>query len=290
MSSRQAESYWPAPAKLNLFLHVTGRRHDGYHSLQTVFQFLDYADELRFSLRKDGRIERVNDVPGIDQDNDLTLKAARLLQRFTNSAYGVDIENRKHLPIGGGLGGGSSNAATTLLVLDKLWACNLSQQQLQALALKLGADVPIFVFGQAAWAEGVGDKFHAVELPEHWYVVVNPSVTVSTAELFAAPQLTRNCPPITIHDFLSGKGENVFEPVVRDRYPEVDEVLTWLSSFATARLTGTGSCVFAAFDSKARADRVLTQVPVQWQAFVARGRNCSPLMPKLASSPAMDFT
>lgn len=274
-------SVWPAPAKLNLFLHVTGRRDDGYHELQTVFQFLDYVDELVFMPRDDGDIRRVSELAGVPAEADLVVRAARLLQATTACRQGVDITVNKQLPMGGGLGGGSSNAATTLVALNQLWQTGLSEDELARLGLQIGADVPVFVHGQAAWAEGVGEQLQPVELPESWFVVLVPPVNVSTAEVFSDPDLTRDCPPMTIRHFLSGEGGNVCEPVVRRVYPAVAEALDWLARYGDAHMTGTGACVFAAFDSEARAREVLAEMPADWQGFVARGLNCSPLVSRL---------
>jgi 4-diphosphocytidyl-2-C-methyl-D-erythritol kinase len=279
---------WPAPAKLNLFLHITGSRPDGYHLLQTVFQLLDFGDSLQFELRDDGHILRVTGLQSVDQAQDLTVRAARLLQRTCTTGYGVDIHMAKRLPIGGGLGGGSSDAATTLVVLNRLWECNLSPDRLATLGVRLGADIPVFIHGYSAWAEGIGEFVQALALPKCWYIVIKPPVQVSTAALFAAPELTRNCPPITISAFLAGKGINVFEPVVRERYPVVAEALNWLNArvgkdHATAKLTGTGSCIFASFDRREAAYNVLAELPSDWQGFVAKGVNRSPLMLALES-------
>ena len=267
----------PAPAKLNLFLHITGRRSDGYHLLQTVFQFLDYGDELRFEPREDGRVRRLGEVPAVAEADDLTVRAARLLQEASGCQVGVDIHITKHLPMGGGLGGGSSDAATTLVGLNRLWALGLSEDRLAELGLSLGADVPVFVRGLAAWAQGVGEVLTPVTLPEPWYLVLKPAVEVATGVIFGDPELTRDCAPITIADFLSGEGRNVCEPVVRRRYPEVGRALDWLGGMAAARLTGTGSCVFAAFASRQEAEQALARKPLEWRGFVARGVNRSPL-------------
>ena len=278
----------PAPAKLNLFLHITGRRADGYHRLQSIFQFLDHGDEIRLSLREDGEIRRVHELCGVPADHDLSIRAARLLQADTGTRLGADIEVRKKLPMGGGLGGGSSDAATVLAGLNHLWGLALSPERLAGLGLKLGADVPIFLYGHAAWAEGVGEKLEAVDPPEPWYVVINPGVQVSTAEVFNDPDLTRDCPPITIRRFPSRELQNVCEPVVRKRYPEVDKALNWLAEIGETaeqvRMTGTGGCVFASFEREARAREVLALVPDAWQAFVAKGMNVSPLLTALSQA------
>ncbi|GAB4291103.1 MAG: 4-(cytidine 5'-diphospho)-2-C-methyl-D-erythritol kinase [Thiohalomonadaceae bacterium] len=280
--SSHSHAPWPAPAKLNLFLHVTGRRADGFHLLQTVFQFLDYGDVLHFTVRDDGVVRRVSELPGVAAEADLVVRAACLLQAEAGCALGVDIAVEKILPMGGGLGGGSSDAATTLVALNALWRLGLDEDRLAALGLRLGADVPVFVRGRAAWAEGVGERLAPVDLPEPWYLVLVPSVSVSTAEVFGAPELTRDCPPITIRDFLAGRGGNVCEPVVRARFPAVAEALDWLGRFAPARMTGTGCCVFAAFADEEAARAVAARLPAGWRGFVARGRNRSALLERLA--------
>ena len=275
------ETSWPAPAKINLFLHVIGRRPDGYHLLQTAFQFLDHGDALRFTPRDDGAIRLLTPLPGIPEHQDLTVRAATLLQRHAGSSQGVDISVEKRLPMGAGLGGGSSDAATTLVALNRLWGVNLAEGQLAELGLQLGADVPVFVHGRAAWAEGVGERLTPIDLPEPWYVVVIPPCHVSTAEIFAAPELTRNLPPLTIPAFLSGAGSNVCEAVVCRRYPEVGRALAWLSGYTQARMSGTGSAVFASFTDKGHAQTAAEAVPDQWAVFMARGCNRSPLYERL---------
>lgn len=280
-----ATRVWPAPAKLNLFLHITGQRADGYHELQTVFQFLDYSDELRFTLRDDGQVHRVNAVEGVPEAEDLVVRAARLLQSVTGCQRGVDIQLDKKLPMGGGLGGGSSDAATVLVALNELWQLGLDENRLATIGLSLGADVPVFVRGRAAWAEGVGEKLTPVDLPEPWFVVLAPQVHVSTEALFSDSQLTRDARPIKIGDYLSRvvlgadfeSVGNVFEPLVREKYREIDAALTWLTPFAPARLTGTGACVFAAFADESQAREVADQVDGRWQTIVAAGCNRSPL-------------
>lgn len=273
-----SDTWWPAPAKLNLFLHITGRRDDGYHLLQTVFQFVDYGDRLRFDVRDDGQICRVNDVPGVAAEDDLVVRAARLLQQRLSCAQGVNIEIDKRLPMGGGLGGGSSDAATVLVALNLLWGGHMSLDELASLGLQLGADVPVFVHGKAAWAEGVGEHLQALELPEPWFLVLIPPCHVPTAQIFADPQLTRDSQSLKIPAFLAGQGQNVCEPVVRKHYPEVDKALNWLAEYAPARMSGTGACVFAAFADQAEAERVLSLRPSEMQGFVARGLNQSPLL------------
>lgn len=273
-----AESlHWPAPAKLNLFLHITGRRDDGYHSLQTVFQLLDVGDRLSFEVTDDPAVTRVNDIAGVLEEDDLVVRAARLLQTHCHCVKGVRIRLDKQLPMGGGLGGGSSDAATTLVALNQLWRLGLSQPTLMELALKIGADVPLFVYGHSAWAEGIGEQLEAVELGERHYLVITPDCHISSAELFASPELTRNCPPITIAGFFRGAGVNVFESVVARHYPAVLEALAWLSDYGKPRMTGTGASVFAAFDEAAMARQVLSKVPGKWRAFVAKGVDVSPL-------------
>ncbi len=266
-----------APAKLNLFLHITGQREDGYHLLQTVFQFLDYADSITLSLRDDGEINRLTELTGVTAENDLVVKAAKLLQKYCDSHLGVDISVDKILPMGGGLGGGSSNAASVLVALNYLWDCGLNQEKLMQLGVQLGADVPVFIFAQSAWAEGVGECLKEVDLPEKWYLVLKPPINVSTAEVFSNSQLRRDCATITIRDFLTGQTENVCEKPVREMYPEVDRALTDLAKFGESRLTGTGACVFAAFDSKEEAEKALTGLSEKWDGFVARGMNQTPL-------------
>jgi 4-diphosphocytidyl-2-C-methyl-D-erythritol kinase len=269
---------WPAPGKLNLFLHVLGRRPDGYHRLQSAFQFIDLCDEIRFWRRPAGTIERIGDVPGVPADTDLCLRAARVLTAHGAGRQGVAIEVRKVLPIQGGVGGGSSDAATTLVALNTLWDLGFSTDELAAIGLSLGADVPVFVRGHAAWAEGVGEELTPVDFPERVYVLVRPGVAVRTAEVFADPELTRDTPVITIPGFLADGGRNDCEAVVRRRFPAVAEALDWLGRYAPARLTGTGSCVFAALPDEARARAVLAALPRRWTGYVVRGLNRSPLL------------
>jgi len=274
---------WPAPAKLNLFLHITGRRGDGYHLLQTVFQPLSVGDSLDFLCLDEDAVRLETPLPGVAPEQDLVVRAARRLKAEAGYPGGVAVRVHKRLPLGGGLGGGSSDAATTLVALNHLWGLALSCDRLAALGLELGADVPVFVRGRAAWAEGVGERLEPVSLPEPWFLVIHPGVSISTAALFGDPQLTRNCPPITIPDFISGKGGNVFEPLVRARYPQVARALDWLAQAAgEARLTGTGACVFAALKDQAGAEALLDRLPEGWKGFVARGLNRSPLLDRLA--------
>ncbi len=269
---------WPAPGKLNLFLHVVGRRPDGYHLLQTAFQFIDLSDELRFWKRPAGVIERIGEVPGVPADLDLSIRAARLLAARAKNGVGVAIEVRKLLPIGGGVGGGSSNAATSLVALNLLWGLDLQPDELARLGLSLGADVPVFVRGFAAWAEGVGERLTPVEFPEPVYLLIRPDVSVSTAQVFGAAELTRDSPVLTIRGFLTTGGRNDCEAVVRRRFPEVAEALDWLGSHAAARLTGTGSCVFAAMPDEESARAALEALPRRWTGYVVRGLNRSPLV------------
>jgi 4-diphosphocytidyl-2-C-methyl-D-erythritol kinase len=270
---------WPAPAKLNLFLHVTGRRADGYHTLQTVFQFLDYADELTFLVTDDGQVARAAPVAGVSEEQDLTLRAARLLQESRGVTQGVRIHLTKRLPVGGGLGGGSSDAATTLLALNQLWGTRLSIPELMALGLKLGADVPVFIHGHAAWAEGIGEVLTPVEPEEAWYLVVVPPAQVSTAQVFAAPELTRYSQPLTIRDFHEGRGlRNDLEPVVRSRYPEVDRAMRLLAEFGAPRMSGSGGCVFLKVTDADRGRQILERIPKPFTGFVARGLNRHPLL------------
>ncbi len=273
---------WPAPAKLNLFLHVTGRRADGYHDLQTLFQFLDYGDRLGFEPEAAGVIRRLAGNEAVPAADDLVLRAAQALAQAAGCHQGVAIRIDKRLPAGGGLGGGSSDAATTLVALNHLWGLGMSARDLADIGLGLGADVPVFVHGQAAWAEGVGERLTPVEgLDEPCYLVVQPALNVSTAEIFSDPGLTRDTPRITIADFLSGEGRNDLEPVVVRRHPGVGAALAWLSRHAPARVTGSGACVFAPFADAARARAVLRALPPPWTGFVARGCNRSPLLARL---------
>lgn len=267
----------PAPAKLNLMLHVLGRREDGYHELQTLFQFLDHGDELTFARREDGQIRLLSDLPGVDHESNLIVRAARLLQQQGDDVPGADITLVKRLPMGGGIGGGSSDAATTLLGLNRLWNLGLDLDRLAQLGLSLGADVPVFVRGHAAFAEGVGERLQPVEMPEPWYLVAVPQVSVSTAEIFSDPELTRNTPPITVRSLLAGGGHNDCQPVVEKRYPQVRNALSLLNKFVPARMTGTGACVFGSFPNEGEADKVRRQLPATLPSFVARGSNVSML-------------
>jgi 4-diphosphocytidyl-2-C-methyl-D-erythritol kinase len=276
-----------APAKLNLFLHITGRRPNGYHDLQSVFQLLIWGDTLHFTRRDDGKVTRVTDVPGVPEESDLVVRAANLLKAHTGTAAGVDIEIDKRLPMGAGLGGGSSDAATTLLALNRLWELNVPRAELQALSVKLGADVPFFVFGKNAFAEGIGEDLAAVELPTRWFLVVTPPAHVPTAEIFSDELLTRDSKPIKITDFLAQQssdagwpdsfGRNDMQQVVTRRYAEVAQVVKWFYDVTPARMTGSGASVFAAFRSKQAAEAAQARLPAGWNGAVAESLNEHPL-------------
>jgi len=268
---------WPAPAKLNLFLHVIGRRADGYHDLQTLFQLIDLSDDIHIEVRADGRIERLAGPAEVPPEADLVVRAARALQLAAGSRAGANLSVTKHIPMGGGLGGGSSDAATVLVALNRMWGCGLKEDDLAAIGVKLGADVPVFVRGHSAWAEGRGERLTPVDLPDRCFVLVHPQVHVPTATVFQAPELTRNSPPITMGGFLESGGRNDFEPVVRARDPQGARALDWLGQFAPARLTGTGSCIFAPCASRNEAQDIVERVPAQWRGIVARAMNVSPL-------------
>lgn len=272
------QGVYPAPAKLNLFLHVVGRRADGYHLLQTLFRFVDRGDRLRFVARDDGRVVLSRPLPGVPPESDLTVRAARLLQEATGCRLGVAIDVDKRLPMGGGLGGGSSDAATVLLALNHLWQLGLPRQRLQEIGLSLGADVPVFIFGRNAFAEGVGEALRPVVLPEAWYVVLEPAVQVPTAAIFGAPELRRDTPPMHADEWAPGVGGNDLEAVAASRFPEVEEALRWLSAFGDARMTGSGACVFATFAEKDAAETVLGQLPTGLRGWVARGLDRHPLL------------
>jgi 4-diphosphocytidyl-2-C-methyl-D-erythritol kinase len=275
---------WPAPAKLNLMLRIVGQRADGYHLLQTVFQFIDLCDWITFHPVGDGRVCLQNPIPGVAESEDLTVRAANLLKAETGCALGVRIEVEKNLPMGGGLGGGSSDAATTLVVLNKLWGLGLSMEKLLKLGLSLGADVPVFVYGHAAWAEGVGEKLDKIEVPEQWVVVIKPDCQVNTKEIFSAKDLTRNSKSITIADFKAGQQQNDCLDVVRERYQSVKDALVDLSGFSEARLTGTGACVFSQFDSETAAVRAYESLKAKWQVYLTTSKNESPLFSKLKAA------
>lgn len=272
-----AELSLPAPAKLNLMLHIVGRRADGYHLLETVFQFLDYADTLHFSARTDGQIILHSAIDGVAHDDNLIVRAARLLQTQSNSTQGADIWLDKKLPIGGGIGGGSSNAATTLVGLNHLWRTQFPLQKLAEIGLNLGADIPVFVMGRAAFAQGVGEKLEPINLPEPWYLVAVPPVSISTAKIFSDPCLTRDTPVTNMRTVLKQSGHNDCQAVVEKRYPEVRNALILLNKFVEARLTGTGSCIFGGFPNEQQAAKVATQISESLPSFVAQGANISML-------------
>ncbi len=271
-------SWVPAPAKLNLFLHVLGRRGDGMHLLQTVFRFIGIEDRIGIALRDDGAIVRTSPLPGVPAEDDLCVRAARLLQAETGARHGVDIALEKHIPMGGGLGGGSSDAATVLVVLNRLWGTGLSRPELMRLGLRLGADVPVFVFGENAVGEGVGERLRAIPLPPAWYLVLTPQVAVSTKEIFSDPALTRDTEALKIPPFLPGQGDNDLEGVVTRRFPEVARHVGWLRERQPgARMTGSGACVFAEFASEREALAVRSQLPETMHGFVAQGLERHPL-------------
>jgi len=273
----------PAPAKINLFLHITGRRADGYHQLQTLFQLLDYGDQIDFQRRDDNKITLSPAHPTIVEEDNLVFRAAKALQQFaltqTKQHYGADIHLHKRLPLGGGLGGGSSDAATTLIGLNQLWGLGISREQLATIGLKLGADVPIFIHGRTAWAEGIGEILTPIDMAECWYLVLAPNAEVSTPRIFSHQQLTRDARAITIRAFLEQGGRNDCQPIAEKLYPEVKTARQWLEQYANVRMTGTGACIFASFGNEAQARKVLADVPQRWQAFVARGVNHSPAYP-----------
>jgi 4-diphosphocytidyl-2-C-methyl-D-erythritol kinase len=285
----------PAPAKLNLFLHVNGRRADGYHLLQTVFQLIDHGDTLHFTLRDDTALRRVTDLPGVPEESDLIIRAARLLQaevlrRQGALPRGVDIAIDKILPMGGGLGGGSSDAATTLMALNKLWNAGLDRQELMALGMPLGADIPFFIFGETAFAEGVGEAMRPVQAPDCWYVVIEPGVAVPTAAIFCSEYLTRDTPPVIITDFsshlenrngLTGFGKNDLQQAATRLFPPVAEAIEWLGAYGDARMTGSGACVFSAVATEAEADAVLEKVPAKWKAWKAKALERHPIIAAL---------
>lgn len=272
---------WPAPAKLNLFLRILGRRADGYHEIQTLFQLVDLADELRFSVRSDSVIRRVAGPASIAADGDLSLRAARLLQAESRTGQGADLWLNKRIPVMGGLGGGSSDAATVLVALNRLWNLQWPAERLADLGRRLGADVPLFVHGRTAWGEGIGERLTPVDLPARHYAIIHPGVGVSTAGVFQAPELTRNSPRTTIRGFLREGAANDCEAVVCARYPEVARALAWLGARGEARLTGTGSSVFAAFDERASAAASLEGLPAGWTGYVAQGLARSPVLDRL---------
>ncbi|CAM6288095.1 4-(cytidine 5'-diphospho)-2-C-methyl-D-erythritol kinase [Citrobacter sedlakii] len=276
-------THWPSPAKLNLFLYITGQRADGYHTLQTLFQFLDYGDTIDITPRSDGEIRLLTPVDGVAHEDNLIVRAARLLMKTAAqhgrlpAGIGADIRIDKRLPMGGGLGGGSSNAATILVALNHLWQCGLSVDELAELGIQLGADVPVFVRGHAAFAEGVGEILTPVNPPEKWYLVAHPGVSIPTPAIFNDPDLPRNTPKRSIETLLNCEFSNDCEVIARKRFREVDAALSWLLEYAPSRLTGTGACVFAEFDTESRARQVLEQAPEWLEGFVAKGVNLSPL-------------
>lgn len=276
-------THWPSPAKLNLFLYITGQRADGYHTLQTLFQFLDYGDTIDITPRSDGEIRLLTPVDGVAHEDNLIVRAARLLMKTAarhgrlSTSSGADIRIDKRLPMGGGLGGGSSNAATILVALNHLWQCGLSVDELAELGIQLGADVPVFVRGHAAFAEGVGEILTPVNPPEKWYLVAHPGVSIPTPAIFNDPDLPRNTPKRSIETLLNCEFSNDCEVIARKRFREVDAALSWLLEYAPSRLTGTGACVFAEFDTESRARQVLEQAPEWLEGFVAKGVNLSPL-------------
>ncbi len=271
---------WLAPAKINLFLHVTGRRSDGYHTLQTVYQFIDLCDTLQFAVREDNDVQLKTDFDEVPTEENLVFKAARALQAQTGTRSGADITLTKSIPTGGGLGGGSSDAATTLVALNEFWRLGLSIKELAEIGVTVSADVPVFVYGQASWAEGIGEKLTPVAPVEPWYLVVCPNVQISTAALFNMPELTRNMSPITIRDFMDGRATNVFEPLVMARYPQVRAALEWLSHNnrgVRAKMSGTGSCVFSPCETEEQARALNEQLPDSMTGYVVKGHNASPL-------------
>jgi 4-diphosphocytidyl-2-C-methyl-D-erythritol kinase len=282
-SMSETSPAWPAPAKVNLMLHITGRRADGYHELQTLFQFLDLCDELQFKINTDGRIKRLAGPADISVEDDLVIRSARALQQVSGSALGVDIWLRKRIPAGAGLGGGSSDAATTLHALNRLWKLGLDVDRLAEIGLTLGADVPVFVRGFAAFAEGIGERLQPVTIAELWYLLITPDVHVSTAEIFSDPDLTRDSPAIKICDLSTTGWDNVCVPVVTRHYPKVAKALKLLSGFGKARMSGTGASVFAEFTGKREAEQALEKLKATaswsdgWQSFICQGRNSSPL-------------
>lgn len=275
-------SAWPAPAKLNLFLHLTGRRADGYHLLETVFQLLDWGDTVHLRVRDDGVIRRVEALADVPEDQDLTVRAARLLQNACGCRLGADLAVSKRIPMGGGLGGGSSDAASVLVALNHLWSCALDIDQLAKLGLTLGADVPVFVRGQSAFADGIGERLQPLELPAQTFIVVDPGVSLPTRELFQAIELTRDSSPLTMSGFVSGaKAQNAFEPIVRARYLAVAQALDWLAEFGESRLSGSGGAVFLPVDADF-AEAIVAKCPTGMRAWIARGVNRSPLHDVLA--------
>ena len=285
LSSRLRFSAWPAPAKLNLFLHVTGRRSDGFHLLQTVFQLLDWGDTVHLAARSDGRIQRLRELAGVSESADLSIRAALALREYSGCAFGADIDIDKRIPAGAGLGGGSSDAASTLVGLNHLWGLGLSVGQLADIGLKLGADVPVFVRGQCAWAEGIGEKLQAIELPDRWFLVISPPCQVSTATIFGDPELRRDHPPVSIDDFLSGRCGNDCEAVTRRGFPAVGAAFEHCRALGLrAQLSGTGSSLFVTFKSQACAQAAQAQIQGSLPAVLARGLQRSPLLHALRTA------
>ncbi len=273
----------PAPAKLNLMLHINGRRPDGYHELQTVFQFLDKSDYLEFELRDDQQLLLHSDLNEVVASSDnLILKAAKLLQQHTKTAFGIDIYLEKNLPMGGGIGGGSSDAATTLLALNHLWKTALSENELAEIGIKLGADVPVFIRGFAAFAEGIGERLSPISLPEKWFLVLTPNVHVSTVEVFTAQELHRSTPSVSPDELFNIDWKNDCQPLVVNKYPQVAKALGWLIEYAPSRMTGTGACVFAEFDNEQQAQTVFAKLPADLNGFIAKSLNRSPVLDCLA--------
>jgi len=272
---------YPAPAKLNLFLHVIGRREDGYHLLQSAFTLIDRCDTVRIQIREDGRVRRVRDLPGVPEEDDLAIRAALLLREASGTSGGADIEVEKRIPLGGGLGGGSSDAATVLLALDRLWGTGFGPEALAELGAGLGADIPFFLHGSSAWVEGVGEKLTPLDLPPSWYLVLTPPVAVATGVVFAAAELTRDTEALKMEDFSARPQDprfhNDLEPIVTVRYPIVREHLEWLRQHGDARMTGSGSCVFAAYGSREEAQSVLDRLPAPMKGFVAQGLSHHPM-------------
>lgn len=268
---------WPSPAKLNLFLYITGQKPNGYHELQTLFQFLDYGDSITITPIAEDRITLLTPLKGVEDQDNLIIKAAQCLKKQTGYQGGAEISIKKVLPMGGGLGGGSSNAATVLVALNTLWQCQLTQKELASIGVTLGADVPVFIFGHSAFAEGIGEKLQAVDVPEKWYLVLKPNISISTAAIFQDPDLKRDSKKLTINELLNKPFTNDCEDIVRKRFNEVEQLISWLLQYAPTRLTGTGACVFAEFDTEAAAREVLSQTPTQLYGFVAKGVNTSPL-------------
>lgn len=267
----------PAPAKINLFLHIIGRRPDGYHLLQTAFRMIDWGDEISLQRRDDGQIRRVTDVPGVPADSDLVVRAALALKAASGTPWGADIGVDKRIPMGGGLGGGSSDAASVLIALNRIWGCGLSRQRLQEIGLALGADVPFFVFGETAFAEGVGEALQALDVPPAWYVMVAPKVSVPTAQIFSAPGLTRDSEPLIMRGFATHATRNDMQATVCKLFPEVAEALRWLSQYGAAIMSGSGACIFAPFDSKDVAEQVRAKAPEGWNVWIAQGLDSHPL-------------